>query len=368
MHGDNDSKLVVCDLNKKLKIYKGHALAFENSIPETPIALAITYSDNSFPRIPNIAVAAGPHIFLYRQLKPYRKWTCPPVDLSPEEDGIWQLLKNGKVSEQEAVERLKEMRDNGIRLSGRSLRVVSMESLHEQRDFISTNKDEPYVFQTSITCMEEIKKDSEETNAVNHLVVGTESGLLIILHQEPDKSNFLAKVQLPATPVILCMSGLLEIEWRVYVACRDGKIYVVKNGETGRSAILTGTVMDLCSQAIAMTRQDKHLWVASMDKTVVCYTSRGKRKNSIQFKEDICDICVIAVKRAKVSHLLLVALATGEIRMFRESSVVYSFNVEAPAIALHYGSYGREDSTLIILHGRVNNKIDTYIHIHIHYI
>lgn len=95
---DGDTKLCICDLDKKLKIYKGTTLASEYAILDTPVAMSIIYSEtamvrqpqnnvlfmylfnsdndrscSSQPRIPSIAVAAGSHVFIYRQLRPYRK-------------------------------------------------------------------------------------------------------------------------------------------------------------------------------------------------------------------------------------------------------------------------------------------------------
>jgi Bardet-Biedl syndrome 1 protein len=67
--------------------------------------------------------------------------------------------------------------------------------------------------------------------------------------------------------------------------------------------------------------------------------------------ENVTEIIVVAVKKAKVSHLLLVALASGEVRMYREAFLVHSFSIEAPVHAFRFGAYGREDNTLIAVHG-----------------
>ncbi len=97
---DGDSKLCICDLDKKLKVYKGTSLIVEYAILDTPVAMCITYTETSLvnsifnkskttliscypqPRIPSIAVAAGSHVFIYRQLRPYRKVTKTLVKLN----------------------------------------------------------------------------------------------------------------------------------------------------------------------------------------------------------------------------------------------------------------------------------------------
>ena len=52
------------------------------------------------------------------------------------------------------------------------------------------------------------------------LVVGTENCEIFIIPPEPSGSQVMASVKLPAVPVLLLASGLLDVEWRVAVICR----------------------------------------------------------------------------------------------------------------------------------------------------
>ena len=89
LSSDGDMKLVVCDIEgKSMKVYKGTNLLLVNQLLDTPVACCILYSDNASPRIASIAVAAGQHIFIYRQLRPYKKWSCPHKNLQ-------NLIRNG---------------------------------------------------------------------------------------------------------------------------------------------------------------------------------------------------------------------------------------------------------------------------------
>ena len=60
---------------------------------------------------------------------------------------------------------------------------------------------------TCITCMETLKKDSEELDGITLLVVGTEAKDVYILPQDPGASAFLCKVRLPSVPVSFAVSG-----------------------------------------------------------------------------------------------------------------------------------------------------------------
>jgi Bardet-Biedl syndrome 1 protein len=44
---DGDSKLCICDLDKKIKVYKGTSLIIEYAILDTPVAMCITFTELS---------------------------------------------------------------------------------------------------------------------------------------------------------------------------------------------------------------------------------------------------------------------------------------------------------------------------------
>jgi Bardet-Biedl syndrome 1 protein len=49
--------------------------------------------DESSPKTPAIAIASGPHIFIYRNLRPYYKFTLPPLQIETLENETWNELK-----------------------------------------------------------------------------------------------------------------------------------------------------------------------------------------------------------------------------------------------------------------------------------
>jgi Bardet-Biedl syndrome 1 protein len=272
---------------------------------------------------------------------------------------VWNDLKAGSVSPAAAFDKLLQLRDGGMggsgtALSARSCELLSLESEAERAVLVEELRHGAgsYSQLTLITCMDSLRKDSDEANAVSLLVVGTEAGQLMVLPQDPSGSAFLCKVSLPSPPVMLSVAGMFDVEWRVTVICRDGKMYSVKNGDARGSAVLSGTVVDLGSQAVAIAKQDKFLWVATMERTVTCYSNRGKRLKGLVLSEEISEMCVMALKRSKVNYVLLIALASGELCMYKDLTKIYSFNVEKPVVALCYGTYGREENSLIVVHAQ----------------
>ena len=354
LSSDGDMKLVVCDIERKtMKVYKGTNLLLVNQLLDTPAACCVIYADNRTPRIASIAVAAGRHVFIYRQLRPYKKWICPPVQISEEEQEIWDKLRSSTIEPDEGNDELKKLRGKGIRLSMRSIKFINIQGgIEEQTKFINELEDTKIVEETNLTCMEVLKKDSDEADAIGHLVVGTEDKQVYILPPDPSQSMILCKIDLPAVPVSFTVTGYFDVEWRVMVSCRDGNIYCIKNGDARGTAIRTGTVIEPGGQPVAMIAQDRSLWVATTNKSIMQYTLRGKKALGIRLDKDVSDISILHVRRAKVSTCLLVALLNGEIRLYKDNLMINSMQVDGPIHAMRFGQYGREDNTLILVHGQ----------------
>jgi Bardet-Biedl syndrome 1 protein len=287
-------------------------------------------------------------------MRPYRKWTCPPIEIPPQETDIWMELRNDSLSAQGAVKRLMELRDTGVSLSQRSLELLALDKEHQRLNYIQETKDiTSYVQPTLITCMDVMKKDSDDIDAISLLLIGTEAGQLYILPADPQNSTILCRVQLPSPPTHFVVQGIFDVEWRISIICRDCKLYAVKNGDVRGSAVLVGQSVDLNAQAVSMIKQDKLLWIALMDRSIACYSTRGKRMKSLLLQEDIQEIAMLHLKKAKLNAILLIALATGEILLCKPETIqpFYSIKVEAPINAMITGYYGREEHSMILIHG-----------------
>ncbi len=168
---------------------------------------------------------------------------------------VWNDFKAESMTVAAGVRVLSDARDSGTVLSARSMDLLSIESLSDRQLYVDQMKDVAYVQSTLITCMEILKKETEDFDSVSLLVVGTEAGQLLILPQDPVNSSCLCKVMLPSAPVILSVTGVFDVEWRINVVCRDGRMYSVKNGDSRGTAVLSGTVVELGAQAVAVAKQ-----------------------------------------------------------------------------------------------------------------
>ena len=85
LSGDGDFRLLAADLDRKLKVFRGTGVSSVHPLLDQPVAAAVFYPDAAAPRTPAVAVAAGPVVFIYRNLRPYLKFTLPQVPLSAAE-------------------------------------------------------------------------------------------------------------------------------------------------------------------------------------------------------------------------------------------------------------------------------------------
>lgn len=71
-----------------------------------------------------MAVAAGAHIFIYKNLKPFFKFTLPNPHVEQQEQDIWNDLKSDKIDFAKARDLLKSLKDKGLPLTTRSLDLI----------------------------------------------------------------------------------------------------------------------------------------------------------------------------------------------------------------------------------------------------
>ena len=75
------------------QVYNGTTLSYDGNIVETPTAIVSFHVDTTEPRIPAIAMAAGPYIYVYKNIRPYFKFTVPSLDINQLEQDLWNQAK-----------------------------------------------------------------------------------------------------------------------------------------------------------------------------------------------------------------------------------------------------------------------------------
>ncbi|RHY38223.1 hypothetical protein DYB30_011476 [Aphanomyces astaci] len=251
------------------------------------------HAESTRPRTPSIAVASGPSIYIYRNMRPYYKFAIPVLDVDPEEDKLWTSIAKCETDIPAANHQLNLLRANGIRLTQRSRGFLAIDDIDQQADYVSRFIDEPLVEQTTITCMTTINKNMDEKDAISCLVVGTE-------------------------------------------ACQNGE--------------LLRSVIELESPACGLLQMDKNIIVACVDRKVISYHLKGKKNWSMSMSQDIVALEAMNLRRTKHTKGILIALRKGEILLYHEKIKVHSFNIESSLTAMLFGQFGREEASLVLVH------------------
>ena len=61
----------------------------ENTLLDMPSGVVTFHMEYTEPHLPAIAVASGPYIYIYKNLRPYFKFTLPPLEVLSMEQDIW---------------------------------------------------------------------------------------------------------------------------------------------------------------------------------------------------------------------------------------------------------------------------------------
>ncbi len=75
------------------KTLLGVTLLKENALVDLPTAVVTFFMDHAEPRVPAIAVASGPCVYVYKNLKPYYKFQLPSMQISETEKEVWTHVK-----------------------------------------------------------------------------------------------------------------------------------------------------------------------------------------------------------------------------------------------------------------------------------
>ncbi|XP_061058078.1 Bardet-Biedl syndrome 1 protein isoform X2 [Eubalaena glacialis] len=334
LHGDGEYKLVVGDLGPggqqpRLKVLKGPTVLSESPLPALPAAAATFLMDQHEPRTPALALASGPCVYVYKNLRPYFKFNLPQLPPNPLEQDLWNQAKEDRIDPLTLKEMLEGIREKAeVPLSVQSLRFLQLE-LSEMEAFVNQHKSKSIRRQTVITTMTTLKKNLADEDAVSCLVLGTENKELLVL--DPEAFTVLAKV-----------SGQFDVEFRLAAACRNGNIYMLR-----RDSKRPKYCIELSAQPVGLVRVHKVLVVGSNQDSLHGFTHKGKRLWTVQMPAAILTMNLLE-QRSRGLQAVMAGLANGEVRIYRDKALLSVVRTPDAVTSLCFGRYGREDHTLIM--------------------
>ncbi|XP_028565697.2 BBSome complex member BBS1 isoform X2 [Podarcis muralis] len=350
LHGDGDCKLVVGDLGPtghemKLKVYHGMDLLSENVLLDLPTSVAAFLMERHELCVPAVGVAAGPYIYVYKNMRPYFRYALPPLEVNSTEKDVWEQAKEDKVDLLSMKETLEMIRENADRenteppLSVQSLRFLALDP-PEMESFVNQYKMQPLKRQSLITCMTTLKKSLADEGSISCLVLGTENSDIIILDPEP--FSMLVQTKVPSVPAFLDVTGQYDVEYRLIVACRNGCIYILRRNSKRHKYCI-----ELSSQAVGLSWVQKNIVVACSDETLQSFTQKGKKLWVVPLPATPTTLSLIDEKFQSF-HAVLVALANMEVHIYQDKNLVNIIQTQDVVSSICFGRYGREDNTLVM--------------------
>ena len=119
LNGDGENKLIIADagttsFDMRLKVYKGTSLLANMQLINLPSGICTFFVDMNEPMTPAIAVASGPYVYVYKNLRPYFKFTLPSLDINPTEAQYWKQAKERKLELLSFREMLEELQVSNL--------------------------------------------------------------------------------------------------------------------------------------------------------------------------------------------------------------------------------------------------------------
>ncbi|XP_055912088.1 Bardet-Biedl syndrome 1 protein homolog [Eupeodes corollae] len=361
LKSDDYIKLVAVDISyggdkkvAKLMVFKGTKLVSEQGLPGIPSAIESLYTDEPPPKTPILAVAIGESILFYRNMKPYFKYTLPPMEVDDKEKEIWRKLTVERAENQDIlIENLKLMDRNQLtRMSQKLLQ----QSTQDRQNFIKEHTDLPLQKFSTIVAMSSLQRVSSDIHPPTCLVLATENGEIIILDIQGFSILYQARTcSYETTPSLLSVHGQYEADFRIIVATRNGAVHLLRKSWLEGKEIFK---LNYPLAGLVLVPIDETIAVAGMDKQFKCYSKKGKQLYG--YVLEAVPICLVPICLLHLGlTIVCVSLVGGLVQLFIQKTIVDQFKMEETVIAMIFGRLGQEEYvlTLITESGNMHIKI-----------
>lgn len=241
--------------------------------------------------------------------------------MNEQEKQIWKQLHAGEIQISNACTTLKTLRTNPNSLSSLSQTLIAS-GLEAQKKLIEETRNAELKQLNYATCMTKINKNIDEDKSMSQLIIGTENRSLLIL--DPSGMKVLQEIRLDSVAIRIIAEGLFDIEYKLTILCRDGKVYETGSGSQG----IVNLFIDLPSKGLGIAKLDRVLAVACMDNSIHGFFAKGKKSFSLYMPCPIIAIELLQLRYAQQLRALLVSLSNGEIRLYNDKNLVYTIKGE----------------------------------------
>lgn len=173
----------------------------------------------------SIVIASGSYLFVYRNLKPFYKFSLPPLETNQIESDAWTRFKDMRINVNTLEEILNNLRleIGRRRLTSRTQMFLSLPSAEGRASFAESYKNQQLKKMNVITCITTLKKTVSEANAPSCLILGTENQDCYIL-------------EIDAFTILSTVRGTLEPVGPSLQTCNDLFVYLSPVGHLAQCA------------------------------------------------------------------------------------------------------------------------------------
>jgi len=346
LYGGGTSNLVVADLgadfkDMKLKVFKEANVVQEHSIIDVPTGLVSVYMDKTEPRIPGVVVGSGPSLYVYKNLRPFYRYNLPLLKVEKEEEKLWQAVADNQVEFDQLQIRLADLAGSGKSLTVQSYTYIDLPDKDACLDFLAAHKNKVLKRETVVTCLSTLNKSMSEQDAISCVVVGTESSQVLVLDSEA--FTLLKTFDIPSVPCFINCTGIYDVSYIVYVACRNGKVYVCK-----KDSAEVKFSFEVDSHIVGFERVHKSLIIAKMNKNLSCYSMKGKPLWDVELPANV--VCTALMDhKSKGFKAVMVGLDSGKVLVYINNNLVDTVTLLGTPQALTFGRYGSEKACLVAI-------------------
>ncbi|XP_050438790.1 Bardet-Biedl syndrome 1 protein homolog [Adelges cooleyi] len=358
VHGDRDNKFAVVDFgsgtsNPQLRVFKGLNQSHVIFLNDKPSAIIVVYTDYSEHHVPCIAVVIKNEIYFYRNCKPYHKYTVQPTVVNDDvEKRIWREAK-------ESADLLKNLRVLANTVGFASLSTTSQHALccdeYEVDVFFEKYKNQKLVKQPNITCIAELKRKTNEPNGVSCLVIATTDKITIM---DTESFKILSdKYELQGETVYLATVGLYDVDYKILVATRTGRLYIFSKSST------SGYKVEMTHAIVAVVLRVDKFVCCTVDGLLQCYTLKCASLWNVELPGDPTAMVNMYVQSMSLELTVVACTVTnvdghikGSILVYSGSTVVHKITMPDPIYCVTFGKFGQEENALLMISSK--GKLD----------
>lgn len=126
-----------------------------------------------------------------------------------------------------------------------------------------------------------------------------------------------------ATPSLISVTGQYDHDFRIVVSTREGSVCMLRRGWLEGKSIFK---IDYPAVGLSLLPIDQTIIVVCIDRTLNCYSKKGKRLWDVILPEPA--ICMVSITLSHIGQTLVcVALRGGLVQIYSNKVVVDHFNV-----------------------------------------